>query len=150
MLINQISNNEIMPLDKIQEIQNYIKTHESQVLHIKNNPVACIIEDNFKNVSKFTELENKKIKASLRGFLNKHDELGLMMGCKLKIQINEEIIDYTVYPSEDFINAIILNELIFLTDVKMNQIFSCKILTDQFVKTKSEFIKFKKIIKNVE
>ena len=30
-------------------------------------------------------------------------------------------------------------------DNEMNQIFSCKILTDQFVKTKSEFDKFKKI-----
>ena len=47
-----------------------------------------------------------------------------------------------------FSNEIIFNETIFLIDEKMNQIFSCKILTDQFVKTKSEFEKFKKLLNN--
>ena len=35
-----------MPLDKIENIEEYVKTHESLVLHIKNNPVGCIIEEN--------------------------------------------------------------------------------------------------------
>ena len=70
------------------------------------------------------------------------------MGCKLKIQINSELFEYTVYPSINFIDSIIFNETIYIIDDNMNKIFSCKILTDQFVKTKSEFEKFKKLTKN--
>ena len=138
-----------MPLDKIKEVEEYAETHKSSVLHIQNNPVGCIIENNSENRLKFESLENQsQIKASLRGFLNKHEEMGLVMGCKFKIEINQELLEYTVYPSMDFIESIIFNETIFLIDNKMNQIFSCKILTDQFVKTKSEFEKFKKLSKN--
>ncbi len=138
-----------MPLDKIKEVEEYAETHKSSVLHIQNNPVGCIIENNSENRLKFESLENQsQIKASLRGFLNKHEEIGLVMGCKFKIEINQELLEYTVYPSIDFIESIIFNETIFLIDNKMNQIFSCKILTDQFVKTKSEFEKFKKLSKN--
>jgi hypothetical protein len=68
------------------------------------------------------------------------------MGFKFKIQINNEVLEYTSYPSEEFTDAIILNEMIFIINNKMKQIFSCKILTDQFVKTKSEFNKFQKIL----
>ncbi len=138
-----------MPLDKIKEVKEYAETHKSSVLHIQNNPVGCIIENNSENRLKFESLENQsQIKASLRGFLNKHEEIGLVMGCKFKIEINQELLEYTVYPSMDFIESIIFNETIFLIDNKMNQIFSCKILSDQFVKTKSEFEKFKKLSKN--
>ena len=69
------------------------------------------------------------------------------MGVKFKIQNNNEILEYTAYPNNEFIDAIILNEIIFIIDNEMKQIFSCKILTDQFVKTKSEFDKFQKILK---
>ena len=138
-----------MPLDKIKEVEEYAETHKSSVLHIQNNPVGCIIENNSENRLKFESLENQsQIKASLRGFLNKHEEIGLVMGCKFKIQINQELLEYTLYPSIEFIESVIFNEVIFIIDNKMNQIFSCKILTDQFVKTKSEFEKFKKLSKN--
>ena len=136
-----------MPLDKIENIEEYVKTHESLVLHIKNNPVGCIIEENNENKSKYSLVEKKsEVKASIRGFLNKHEDAGLLMGFKFKIQINNEILEYTSYPNEEFIDAIILNEMIFVIDNKMKQIFSCKILTDQFVKTKSELDKFQKIL----
>ena len=136
-----------MPLDKIVDTEEYIKTHESLILHIKNNPVGCIIEENSKNKSKYSSIEKKsEIKASIRGFLNKHEDIGLLMGFKFKIQINNEILEYTSYPNNEFIDAIILNEMIFIIDNKMKQIFSCKILTDQFVKTKSELDKFQKIL----
>ena len=136
-----------MPLDKIENIEEYVKTHESLVLHIKNNPVGCIIEENNENKSKYSLVEKKsEIKASIRGFLNKHEDAGLLMGFKFKIQINNEILEYTSYPNEEFIEAIILNEMIFVIDNKMKQIFSCKISTDQFVKTKSELNKFQKIL----
>ena len=138
-----------MPLDKIEDIEKFIQTHKALVLHIRNNPVACIVEENFENISKYTSIENKsKIKASLRGFLNKHEEIGLLIGCKFKVQINDEILEYTSYPTNEFIDAVILNEMIFLIDSQMKQIFSCKILTDQFVKTKSEFNKFQEILNN--
>jgi len=138
-----------MPLDKINEIKEYAETHKSSVLHIKNNPVACILEESLENKLKFTSVENQlEIKASLRGFLNKHEDIGLVMGCKFKIQVNQELLEYTVYPSIDFIDAVIFNEMIFIIDKQMNQIFSCKILTDQFVKTKSELDKFKKLSKS--
>ena len=136
-----------MPLDKIENIEEYVKTHESLVLHIKNNPVGCIIEENNENKSKYSLVEKKsEVKASIRGFLNKHEDVGLLMGFKFKIQINNEILEYTSYPNEEFIDAIILNEMIFVIDNKMKQIFSCKISTDQFVKTKSELNKFQKIL----
>ena len=138
-----------MPLDKIENIEEYVKTHESLVLHIKNNPVGCIIEENNENKSKYSLVEKKsEVKASIRGFLNKHEDAGLLMGFKFKIQINNEILEYTSYPNEEFIDAIILNEMIFVIDNKMKQIFSCKISTDQFVKTKSELNKFQKILKD--
>ena len=136
-----------MPLDKIENIEEYVKTHESLVLHIKNNPVGCIIEENNENKSKYSSIEKKsEVKASIRGFLNKHEDVGLLMGFKFKIQINNEILEYTSYPNEEFIDAIILNEMIFVIDNKMKQVFSCKISTDQFVKTKSELNKFQKIL----
>ena len=137
-----------MPLDKINETEEYAQTHKSLILHIKNNPFACIVEKNSENRIKYSTIEKKsEVKASIRGFLNKHDDERLFMGFKFKIQINNEILEYTSYPSEEFIDAIILNETIFIIDNKMSQIFSCKILTDQFVKTKSEFDKFQKILK---
>ena len=136
-----------MPLDKIENTKEYIKTHESLILHIKNNPVGCIIEENSKNKSKYSSIEKKsEIKASIRGFLNKHEDMGLLMGFKFKIQINNELLEYTSYPNNEFIDAVILNEMIFVIDNQMKQIFSCKILTDQFVKTKSELDKFQKIL----
>jgi len=136
-----------MPLDKIEDTKEYDKTHESLILHIKNNPVGCIIEENSKNESKYLSIEKKsEIKASIRGFLNKHEDMGLLMGFKFKIQINNEILEYTSYPNNEFIDAIILNEMIFIIDNQMKQIFSCKISTDQFVKTKSELDKFVKIL----
>ena len=136
-----------MPLDKIENIEEYIKTHELLVLHIKNNPVGCIIEENNDNKIKYSEIGKKSdVKASIRGFLNKHEDVGLLMGFKFKIQINSEILEYTSYPNDEFIDAIILNEMIFVIDDKMKQMFSCKISTDQFVKTKSELNKFQKIL----
>ena len=136
-----------MPLDKIKDTEEYAKTHESLILHIKNNPVGCIIEKNNESKSKYSLIKKKSdVKASIRGFLNKHEDAGLLMGFKFKIQINDEILEYTVYPNDEFIDAIILNEMIFVIDDKMKQIFSCKILTDQFVKTKSELDKFQKIL----
>jgi len=136
-----------MPLDKINDTEKYAQTHKSLILHIKNNPVGCIIEENNENENKYSKIEKKsEIKASIRGFLNKHDDEGLLMGFKFKIQINNEILEYTSYPNNEFIDAVILNEVIFIIDNKMRQIFSCKILTDQFVKTKSEFDKFQKVL----
>ena len=136
-----------MPLDKIENTEEYIQTHKALVLHIKNNPVGCIIEEDDENKSKYSIIEKKsEIKASIRGFLNKHDDEKLFMGFKFKIQINNEILEYTSYPNNEFIDAVILNEMIFVIDNQMKQIFSCKILTDQFVKTKSELDKFQKIL----
>jgi hypothetical protein len=43
-----------MPLDKIKDTEKYAKTHESLILHIKNNPVGCIIEKNNENKNKYS------------------------------------------------------------------------------------------------
>ena len=129
-----------MPLDKIDDVERYVQTHKSIILHIRDNPVGCIIEENNENKKKYLRIEKKsEIKASIRGFLNKYDDEKLIMGFKFKIQINNEILEYTVYPNNEFIDAIIVTEMVFIIDNKTKQIFSCKILTDQFVKTKSEF-----------
>jgi hypothetical protein len=117
-LINEIFNEQDMPLDKIQDVE-----------------------------IKYDSLEKKsEIKASLSGFLNKHEEIGLLMGFKLRIQVGEQIFEYTSYPTDEFIDTVIFNEKIFVIDGQMNQIISFKILTDQFVKTKSELDKFKKLL----
>ena len=82
------------------------------------------------------------------GFLNKDEEFGLLMGLKLKIQTKDDFFEYTVYPNEEFVDAVILNESIFIINEKLENLFALRgITTDQFVKTKSEFEKFKKILK---
>jgi len=74
--------------------------------------------------------------------------LGLFMGFKLKIQTDDDFFEYTVYPNEQFIDTIIFEESIIIINKKLETLFSIqKIMTDQFVKTRSEFEKFQKIIK---
>ena len=135
-----------MPLDKMPEPDEFVLTHNSKVLHTKGNPAACIIDN--QNDSKYASLPNDpSLKASLIGFLNKHDDLGLLMGFKLKIQTDTESFEYTVYPDEEFIDTVIFDETIHIINDLMENFFSLrKINTDQFVKTRSEFEKFKKMI----
>ncbi|MCV0409842.1 hypothetical protein [Nitrosopumilus sp.] len=136
-----------MPLDKMPDVEQYVPTHKSVVLHVKGKPVACIIDDasnelRFKSVSK-----NTSLRASLIGFLNKHDDLGLLLGFKLKVQTDLENFEYTVYPNAEFIETVIFDESIFIINEKLEHLFSLKkIVTDQFVKTKTEFDKFQSLI----
>ena len=136
-----------MPLDKMPDSEEFVPTHNSTVLHTKGKPVACIIDDT-QNDSRYASLPNDStLKASLIGFLNKHDELGLLMGLKLKIQTDTNFFEYTVYPKDEFIDAVIFDESIFIINDKLENLFSLrKIVTDQFVKTRSEFDKFKKMM----
>jgi len=135
-----------MPLDKMPEPDEFVLTHNFNVLHTKGTPVACIIDN--QNDSRYVSLPNDpSLKASLIGFLNKHDDLGLLMGFKLKIQTDTESFEYTVYPDEEFIDTVIFDETIHIINDSMENLFSLrKINTDQFVKTRSEFEKFKKMI----
>ena len=135
-----------MPLDKMPEPDEFILTHNSKVLHAKGNPVACIIDN--QNDFRYASLPNDpSLKASLIGFLNKHDDLGLLMGFKLKIQTDTEFLEYAVYPDEEFIDTVIFDETIHIINDSMKNLFSLrKINTDQFVKTRSEFEKFKKMM----
>ncbi|MDF2422342.1 MAG: hypothetical protein OPY06_04975 [Nitrosopumilus sp.] len=135
-----------MPLDKMPNSDEFVLTHNSKVLHVKGNPVACIIDN--QNDSRYASLPNdSSLRASLLGFLNKHDDLGLLMGFKLKIQTDSEFFEYTVYPDEEFIDAVIFDESIHIVNDSMDNLFSLrKIVTDQFVKTRSEFDKFKKMM----
>ena len=135
-----------MPLDKMPEPDEFVLTHNSKVLHTKGNPAACIIDN--QNDSKYASLPNDpSLKASLIGFLNKHDDLGLLMGFKLKIQTDTEYFEYVVYPDEAFTDTVIFDETIHIINDSMENLFSLrKINTDQFVKTRTEFEKFKKMI----
>jgi len=135
-----------MPLDKMPEPDEFVLTHNSKVLHTKGNPVACIIDN--QNDSRYASLPNDpSLKASLIGFLNKHDDLGLLMGFKLMIQTDTESLEYSVYPDEEFIDTVIFDETIHIINDSMENLFSLrKINTDQFVKTRSEFEKFKKMM----
>ncbi|MDH3311783.1 MAG: hypothetical protein OEM28_01385 [Nitrosopumilus sp.] len=142
-----------MPLDKMPDIEQYIPSHKSVVLHVKGKPVACIIDNDLNNESRFQTIsKNDTLKASLIGFLNKHDDLGFLMGFKLKIQTDSDFFEYTVYPNEEFIETVIFDESIFIINDKLESLFSLrKIVTDQFIKTKTEFDKFQKQIpKNPE
>jgi len=138
-----------MPLDKMPDSEEFMATHKSVILHVKGTPVACIVDENPENILRYGAIKNNtSLRASLVGFLNKDDELGLFMGFKLKIQTDDDFLEYTVYPNDELIDTIIFEESIFIINEKLEHLFSIqKIMTDQFVKTKSEFEKFQKMIK---
>lgn len=128
--------------------EEFIPTHKSTILHVNGTPIACIIDDDLQNKSRYNAIEKSSLRASLVGFLNKDEELGLFMGFKLKIQTNDDYFEYTVYPNDQFIDTIIFEESIVIINQKLETLFSIqKIMTDQFVKTRSEFEKFQNIIK---
>ena len=124
--------------------EDFVPTHKSTILHTKGKPVACIIDtqNNYDSLQ-----DNPTLRASLTGFLNKDEELGLLMGFQLKVKTDEQFFQFTVYPDEEFIDTVIFDERIYIINEKMDHLFSLKINTDQFVKTKSEFDKFQKMIK---
>lgn len=138
-----------MPLDKMPNSEEFIPTHKSTILHVHETPIACIIDENSQNNLRYDAIiNNSSLRASLVGFLNKDEELGLFMGFKLKIQTNDDYFEYTVYPNEQFIDTVIFEESIVIINEKLENLFILKkIMTDQFVKTRSEFEKFQKIIK---
>ncbi|MGY5149274.1 MAG: hypothetical protein ACW9W3_04350 [Candidatus Nitrosopumilus sp. bin_68KS] len=142
-----------MPLDKIKDTEHYMPSHKTTILHVKGKPAACIFDDAPDNQLRFQVIsKNDTLQASLIGFLNKHDDLGLLMGFKLKIKTDSDFFEYTAYPSEEFIDTVIFDESIFIINNKLENLFSLrKIITDQFIKTKTEFEKFQKLIpKNPE
>ena len=126
----------------------FIPTHKSTILHTKGEPVACIVDNDSQNEFRYNSILNdSSIQVSLIGFLNKHEDLGLLMGFKLKMKTDAEFFEYTVYPDSEFIDTVIFNESIFIINKKLeNLYFLKKIITDQFVKTKTEFDKFQKMI----
>ena len=138
-----------MPLDKMPDSEEFMATHKSVILHVQGTPVACIVDENPENILRYDAIKtDTSLRASLVGFLNKDDELGLFMGFKLKIQTDDDFLEYTVYPNDELIDTIIFEESIFIINEKLEHLFSIqKIMTDQFVKTKSEFEKFQKMIK---
>lgn len=138
-----------MPLDKMSDSNEYIPTHKSIILHRNKLPTACIVDPSADNQTRLLEVSKNhlNVKASLIGFLNKHEDLGLLMGFQLKIQSDTTPFEYTVYPCNEFIDIVILDEEIVIINEELEPIFFLgKIMTDQFVKTKSEFDKFKKLI----
>jgi len=127
--------------------EEFVPTHRSVVLHIKENPVSCIV-DTVSDSSDFEPLlDNPDVRAKLVGFLNKDEEFGLLFGFKLIVNSETKSFEYTVYPDERVVDTMIFNEIICIINSEMNQLFSLKINTDQFVKTKSEFDKFQNILK---
>lgn len=136
-----------MHLDKIPNSKEFIPTHRSRVLHIQKNPISCIVDPNSDKSQFDLLLDDSTVKAKLLGFLNKDDEHGLLFGFKLFIQSKKQSFEYTIYPDEEFIDTLIFNEIICIISSTMEQYFSFKINTDQFIKTKSEFDKFQKILK---
>jgi hypothetical protein len=138
-----------MPLDKMPDSEEFMATHKSVILHVQGTPVACIVDENPENILRYDAIKtDTSLRASLVGFLNKDDELGLFMGFKLKIQTDDDFLEYTVYPTDELVDTVIFEESIFIINEKLENIFSIqKIMTDQFVKTKSEFEKFQKMIK---
>ena len=138
-----------MPLDKIETTEDYIPTHQSVVLHSNGNPIACILDKNESNSIRYETISKSNLRASITGFLNKDDKLGLLFGFKLQMKTNDDFFEFTVYPNEEFIDTVIFDESICIIDEKLNTLFYLKnIVTDQFVKTKTEFDKFKKILSN--
>ena len=137
-----------MPLDKMTNPEDYVPTHKSTILHVHGKPVACIVDKNSENKSRYASLsQDPTLKVGLMGFLNKDDDFGLFLGFKLKIKTDVEFFEYTVYPNEEFVDALIFDESIYIINDKLENFCSLKmIVTDQFVKTKSEFDKFQKMM----
>ena len=137
-----------MPLDKMTNPEEYVPTHKSKILHVQGKPVACIMDENSENKSRYASLpHDPTLKVSLVGFLNKTDDLGLFLGFKLKIKTDAEFFEYTVYPNEEFVDTLIFNESIYIINNDLENLYSLRMLvTDQFVKTKSEFDKFQKMM----
>jgi hypothetical protein len=136
-----------MPLDKMPNPEEFLLTHDSKVLHTLGHPVACVIDKDAKKTQYASLTNNLSLKAGLTGFLNKHDNLGLLIGFKLQIQTDSEFFEYTVYPNEEFVDTVIFNESISIINEKMETLFTLrKIVTDQFVKTRIEFDKFQKML----
>jgi hypothetical protein len=134
-----------VPLDKMPNPEEFVPTHKSVVLHKKGDPVACIIDNTKPSV--YASLENNiSLQASIMGFLNKDDELGLLFGFQLKIKTDIVFLQFTVYPNDEFIDTLIFDERIYIINEKLEPIFTLKVATDQFVKTKSEFDKFKNMM----
>jgi len=125
--------------------EEFIPTHKSTVLHKNGEPVACIVDDLDPSLYKSLE-NNSSLQAALTGFLNKDEEFGLLFGFQLKIKTDDVLLLFTVYPNDEFIDAVIFNERIYIINEKLEPIFTLKVTTDQFVMTKSEFNKFKKIM----
>ena len=99
-----------MPLDKMPNPEEFAFTHSSIILHTQGKPIACIIDENDENESRYRSLpEDPTLKARLTGFLNKHDDLGLLMGFKLEIQTDSKSFKYTVYPNEEFVYSVIFD-----------------------------------------
>jgi hypothetical protein len=69
------------------------------------------------------------------------------MGFKLQIQTNNDFFEFTVYPNDEFIETVIFKEFICIINEQYDNLFSLKIMTNQFVKTRSEFTKFQKMTK---
>jgi len=125
--------------------EEFIPTHKSIVLHKNGEPVACIVDD--LDLSLYKSLENNhSLQARLTGFLNKDEEFGLLFGFQLKIKTDDILLQFIVYPSDEFIDTLIYDERIYIINEKLEPVFVLKITTDQFVKTKSEFSKFKKMM----
>jgi hypothetical protein len=136
-----------MPLDKMPDSEDFVLTNTSRVLHVQGHPVACIVDEHPQESRYLSLSNNPSLKASLTGFLNKHDDLGLLIGFKLQIQTDSEFFEYTVYPNEEFVDTVIFNESISIINEKMETLFTLrKIMTDQFVKTRTEFDKFQKML----
>ena len=136
-----------MPLDKIETTEDYVPTHQSVVLHSNGNPIACILDKNESNKVRYETISKSSLKASITGFLNKDEALGLLFGFKLQMKSGESFFEFTVYPNEEFIDTVIFDESLCIIDEKLNTLFYLKnVVTDQFVKTKTEFDKFKKIL----
>lgn len=123
----------------------FVPTHKSVVLHKSGEPTACIIDGS--DPSLYEPLENDpSLQAVLTGFLNKDEEFGLLFGFQLKIKTDDMLLQFTVYPDEEFIDTVIFDERVYIVSKNMKPIFTLKVATDQFVMTKSEFEKFKNMV----
>ena len=136
-----------MPLDKINSTEDYAPTHQSVVLHSNGKPIACIFDKIASNAARYEAISKSNLRASITGFLNKDNELGLLIGFKLTMKTDDDFFEFTVYPNDEFIDAIIFDESVCIIDKKLNALFYLKnIVTNQLVKTKTEYDKFKKIL----
>ena len=100
-------------------------THPCKVYHISGHPIACIIDDNPQNKQRYDSFsENPTLQARLVPMVVETKEYGWAMILNLSVKSSSDIMDFTIFPDDEFIEVLIANAEINFCDPTPKPIFS--------------------------